>query len=96
MRTARSIRETKTLPSPTSRSVSYRRNDLVRLLRGHHKINPELRQKADCVLGAAINLGVSLLSAESLDLGHGHALHAESRQRALHFVELEWLDNGGV
>jgi hypothetical protein len=78
-----------------SRSVLYRRNDLVRLLRGDHKINPDLRQKTDCILGAAINLRVSLLSAESLHLSHGHALQAESRQRALYLVELEWLDNGG-
>jgi len=80
MRTARSTDETKILPSPTSsdsRSVSYRRNDLVRLPRGDHKINPDLRHKADCVLGAAINLRVPLLSAESLDLSHGHASHAE-------------------
>src|SRR6266568_2457181 len=75
--------------------ILYRRNNPVCLLRGDHKINPDLRHKVHGILGAAINLRVSLLSAESLDLGHGHALHAENRQRAPHLVELEWLDNGG-
>jgi hypothetical protein len=64
-----------------SRSVLNRRNDLVRLLRGDNKINPDLRHKAECILGAAVNLRV-LLTA-SLDLSHGQALRAESRKYAL-------------
>jgi hypothetical protein len=62
-----------------SRSVLNRRNDLVRLLRGVNKINPDLRHKAECILGAAVNLRVSRLLTESLDLSHGQPLLAESR-----------------
>jgi hypothetical protein len=50
--------------------ILYRRNNSVRLLRGDHKINPDFLHKVHGILGAAINLRVSLLSAESVDLGH--------------------------
>ena len=36
-----------------------------------------LRQEIDHVLGAAVQLGVALLPAEALHLGHGDALHAD-------------------
>src|SRR6516225_8914478 len=54
-----------------------------------------LRQEIDDVFGAAIELGVPLLPAESLDLGDGNPLHADSRQCLANFVELERLDDGG-
>jgi hypothetical protein len=41
------------------------------------------------MLGAVVNLRVCLLLTESLDLSHGHALHAESRWYAPPLVELE-------
>jgi hypothetical protein len=80
-----------------SRSVLNRRNDLVRLLRGGNKINPDLRHKAERMRSAAANLRVSLLLTESLGFSRGHALHADSRSHAPPLVELEWLglDTGG-
>src|SRR5581483_3163912 len=54
----------------------------------------DLRQEIDHVLGAAVQLGVTLLAAEALDLGHGDAGHAQVRQRLAHFVELEGFDDG--
>ena len=46
--------------------------------------------KAECILGAAVNLRVSLLLTESLDLSHGQALHAES----VSAVRPSWSFNG--
>ena len=54
-----------------------------------------LGQEVDHVLGAAVQLGVALLAAEALDLGHRDALHADGAQGFAHFVELERLDDGG-
>jgi hypothetical protein len=71
-----------------SRSVLNHRNVPVRLP-GGHKINPDLRYKAECMRSAAANLRVSLLLTESLDLSHGHAVRAESRSYAPPLVELE-------
>ena len=41
----------------------------------------------------AIELGMSLLAAEALDLGDGDAGHPDVVQRVLHVVELERLDD---
>src|SRR5688572_4490293 len=54
-----------------------------------------LRQEIDHVFRAPVELGVALLAAEALDLGHGGALHADRRERFAHFVELERLDDCG-
>src|SRR4029453_7127605 len=53
-----------------------------------------LGQELDHVLRAPIELRVSLLAPEALHLGHGHALDPLLRQRLLHLVELERLDDG--
>ena len=53
----------------------------------------DLGQEVDHVLGASVQLGVPLLTAEALDLGHGHALQADLLQRLLDLVELERLDD---
>src|SRR5262249_10474359 len=47
------------------------------------------------VLGATIDLGMTALTAEALDVGDRHALHAQSAQSLANFLELEGLDDGG-
>src|SRR5437870_4019272 len=51
------------------------------------------RQKVHRILVASIHLSVALLAAEAPDLGHGHADDARARERLLHVVELERLDD---
>ena len=96
MRSAVSIGMTKILPSPmrpvcaaaaiasTTRSASASAHDHLEL---------HLGQEIDDVFGAAIELGVALLAAEALGLGHGDARDADFVQRLLHLVELERLDD---
>jgi hypothetical protein len=60
---------------------------------GKHDLDLHLGQEVDDVFGAAIELGVALLAAEALGLGHGDALQADLLQRFLHLVELERLDD---
>jgi hypothetical protein len=54
-----------------------------------------LGQEVDHVLGAAVQLGVALLAAETLHLGHGQAGHADLGQRLANLFELEGFDDGG-
>ena len=61
---------------------------------GDGRLDLHLGQEVDDVLGAAVQLGVALLAAEALDLGHRDALHADGRERLAHFVELERFDDG--
>src|SRR4026207_2278711 len=42
----------------------------------HSRFDLRLRHEVDRVLGPAVELGMPLLSAEALDLGHRHALYA--------------------
>ena len=51
-------------------------------------------QKIHRVLAAAVDLGVALLAAESLDLGYGHALDAGFGQGLLHLFQFERFDDG--
>ncbi len=67
----------------------------VELVLGHDDFDLDLRQEIDHILGAAIQLGVALLAAEALYLGHGEAGHAHIRQRLAYLVELERFDDGG-
>ena len=53
----------------------------------------DLRQEAHGVLGAAIDLGLALLSAEPLDLAHRQSLDAERGQRVADLVQLERLED---
>src|SRR5262249_60726612 len=53
----------------------------------------ELGQKIDHIFGPAIDLGVPLLPPEALDLGDGHAGHADFVQRILYLFELEGFDD---
>src|SRR6185437_2321029 len=53
----------------------------------------ELRQEAHGVFGAAVDFGMSLLSPVALDLGDGHALHAQRRKLLADLVEFEGFDD---
>src|SRR5689334_14116094 len=55
----------------------------------------DLGQEVDDVFGAAIELGVSFLPPEALDLGDGDALHADRGQGLPDLVQLERLDDRG-
>src|SRR5574337_61605 len=59
------------------------------------RLDLHLGQEIDHILGAPVQLGVTLLTAETLDLGDGNALHADGGEGFPHFVELEGLDDGG-
>ena len=98
MRTTCSTPVTKILPSPilpvlaALTIASMQRSTSVS---AHHHLDLHLRQEIDHVLRAAVQLGVPLLTAESLDLGDRQPRHAHLRQRFAHFLELEGLDDGG-
>ena len=53
-----------------------------------------LWQEVDHILGTAIQLGVTFLAPEPLDLGDGDALHTDGREGFAHFIELERLNDG--
>jgi hypothetical protein len=53
----------------------------------------DLRHKLYRVLGAAIDLSVTFLTPEPLDLGHRHALHTQLGERAAYVIEFEGLYN---
>jgi hypothetical protein len=60
----------------------------------HDHLDLDLGQEVDHVLGAAIELGVALLTAKTLHFGHGQAGDADFGQGLAHLVELEGLDHG--
>ena len=59
-----------------------------------HDLNLDLWKKGRGIFGAAVDLGMPLLSPEPFDLGNCHAFDANLHQRCPHFLELEWLDDG--
>ncbi len=69
-------------------------DDLVEDVGAHGGLDLDLWEEIDNVLGA-IQLGVPLLTAEAFHFGDGDALDADARECFTHFVELEWLDDGG-
>src|ERR1019366_8602166 len=54
----------------------------------------QLGQKIHGVFTPTIDLFVAFLPAMPAHLADGHAIHADARQRFLHFIQLEWLDYG--
>src|SRR5262249_55744074 len=69
------------------------RNDSFGHVVGHDDLDLHFWQEIDRVFVTAIHLGVTLLSTEAPDLAHGHADDAGRRERVLHVVELERLDD---
>ena len=96
MRTAWPMSLTKILPSPI-RPVwaAFWIASTAGLALGvvHRDLDLHFRQEVHRVFGAAIDFGLPLLAAESLDLGGGQSLHAEVRQRLADIVQLERLDD---
>ena len=96
MRTDCEIGETKIFPSPiwpVLAAAAIASTALLRVFGRDDDIDFDFRQEVHGVLGAAIDLGVALLSAIAFDLGNGHALEAERGQRFAHLVELERFDD---
>src|SRR5216683_5038250 len=60
---------------------------------GHDNFEFDLGQKINHIFGAAIELGVPFLAAESLYLADSEALHTDTRQSLFNLVELEGLYN---
>src|SRR5436309_8008384 len=60
----------------------------------NHDLDFDLGQKVNDVLRTAIELGVTLLPAETLGFGDGDTLQSDFLKRFFHLVELEWLDDG--
>ena len=97
IRIASSILETKILPSPMRpglRSPADGFDGFFDHVVAKHNLDFHLGEKIHDVFGAAIKLGVALLPAETLGLGHGDALQPNLLQSLLHLVELEGFDNG--
>src|SRR3546814_10115585 len=59
----------------------------------HRDLQLYLRQQVDGVFGTAIQLGMAFLASEPTNLGHGHPLHADIRQRLAYGIELERFDD---
>src|SRR6266702_2071455 len=59
-----------------------------------HDLDFDLGQEVDDVLGAAIKLGMTLLTSEALGLRDRDALKSYFLERLFHLVELERLDDG--
>jgi hypothetical protein len=56
-------------------------------------LNAEFWQEGHFVLVATIDFGVASMPAVTLDLGHGHAMHANCRERILNVLEFERFDD---
>src|SRR5262245_35066828 len=66
---------------------------LVDLVGRYGHLDLQLGQEAHGIFGAAVDFRMALLAAISLDLGHGHPVHADASERVAHLVQLEWLDD---
>src|SRR5208283_2786166 len=79
--------------SAGSRSALDGLDDLPRQLVRNNYLELYLGQKVHDVLRTAVQLGMSLLTAESLDLADRETLHTDTRQRLFDLVELERFDD---
>src|SRR5262249_39672683 len=70
-------------------------DDLLEHLGLYGGLDLDLRQEIDHIFRAAVELGMALLPAKPLYLGHGDALHADAREGFAHLVQLERLDDCG-
>src|SRR5208282_4176640 len=76
------------------RGGADRLDDPVGLFVGHRNLDANFWQEVHRIFGAAINLGVALLPAVTLDLGGGTAVNDDGEQGIAPLLELEWLDDG--
>src|SRR6185503_12569984 len=70
-------------------------NDLLQQLGLDSRFYFDFGQEVHDVLRAPVELGMSFLPPEALDLGDGDARDADRGQRFTHLVELEGLDDCG-
>src|ERR1035438_4265000 len=76
-----------------ARGIGDRCNRLVHQAVRHDGLNLHLGEKIDRVLAAAIELGMSLLSSVTADLGYGHALHSDFEESVFDGFELRRLNH---
>src|SRR3984893_19416606 len=69
-------------------------NRLVGEIGRDRDFDPQFGQEIHDIFGAAIDFGMSLLAAITLDLGYRHAMDADGGERLAHLVELEGFDDG--
>ena len=96
MRSAWSIGVTKILPSPICpvRAPEVMTSTALSAMFGRDRdFDPQFGQEVHDIFGAAIDLGVALLAAVALDLGHRHAVDADGGERLAHLVQLEGFDD---
>ena len=65
----------------------------VDLIVVEHDVDLHLGQEIHDIFGAAVELGMAFLPAESLDLDHREPLNANLLQRLLDLIKLERLDD---
>ena len=68
-------------------------DDRVDLVVGNRDLEFRFGKKIDDIFCAAIKFGVTLLTSEYLDLGHGQSLDADFRQSLASIVEFERFDD---
>src|SRR3954449_5042743 len=66
---------------------------LVDLIGRDRDFDLDLGQEAHRIFGAAVDFGVTLLPAVSLDFRHRETMNADGGQGITDFFELEWLDD---
>ena len=75
------------------RRIANRRDDGIGVIVLRQDFDLDFREEINHVLAAAIQFGVSLLTAETFHFGDRHARHTGISQRFLHTFQLEWLNN---
>ena len=65
-------------------------NYLVSYCIGNDDLDLDLRDKSDLIFSAPVQLNMALLSAESLDFGHGHTLDSHRIKGIFYLVKFEW------
>src|SRR3990172_583823 len=69
------------------RGLRHRVNHALDLIVVAEHLELHLRHEVHLVLGAAVDLGVTALTAEPLDLGGGKTVHADVAERLLYLIE---------
>ena len=70
-------------------------DDFIQLIVGNRHINLHFWQKVDAILGAAVELRVTFLTAKSFDFSDRQALKADGRLSFTHVFQFEWFDYHG-
>src|ERR1700722_1648781 len=71
-------------PRPFSDGLQNSGNQLIR----RQDRDLYFGQEVNRILGAAVNLGMTLLTAEAPYLGYGYSLHADTVEALLYFIQL--------